>query len=225
MEIVLIASFSDPRCKYLRITTLGAGFNPSQYGNILYDNTYDRGWFASKYEIHMEAKTDQIYVKGSSPKNCNNVTQYTTDSSFSVGVDISKDPGFSAQYTISESETHNISDFDIINKSAGNAGDWDFQLGLIKDNIWNIFLEQFMRKAQVKQIPILSKENLQTECVITWYKDDIDFRQVVELDLRSVAHYYHCWVTGDWTEYEEHYIHWWLTFSESCLVDFGQVSA
>lgn len=82
-----------------------------------------------------------------------------------------------------------------------------------------------MRKAQVKQIPVLAKENLQTECVITWYKDDMDFRQAVELDLGWRADYYYCNVTGDWTEYQMHCTQWYLHVWTTYLVDFGQVSA
>lgn len=225
LEVALVASYKDPRCKYLRITSGGAGFNPAGRGNILWDNTYERGYFQSEIEIHIEAQSEDIYTMESSPKNCNNVTQYTTSSSFSVGVDISKDPGFNAQYTISESETHNISDFDITNRSSGTIGDWDFKLGMIKNSIWDMFKDPFMRKGQVKELPSLAKENLQTECVITWLKDDMEFKKLVNVNLGWKTYYLHCWVTGDWTSYTKHYQQWYYHCWTNWTVDYSAVWA
>lgn len=225
LEVALIASYKDPRCKYLRITSEGAGFNPGGSGNILWDNTYERGYFQSEIEIHIEAQNADISTMESSPKNCNNVTQYTTSSSFSVGVDISKDPGFSAQYSISEEESHSISDFDICNRSSGTIGDWDFKLGMIKSSIWDMFKDPFMRKGQVKELPNLAKENLQAECVITWIKDDMEFKKSVNLNIGWKTHYLHCWVTGDWTNYTKHYQHWYLHCWNNWAVDYSAVWA
>ena len=104
-------------------------------------------------------------------------------------------------------------------------GDWDFKLGLIKNEIWDIFVEKFMRKGQVKELPALAKENLQAECVITLYKDDMGFKKLVDVQLGWIAHYYHCYVTGNWSSYVMHYRHLWYTYIDTYAVDYSAVWA
>lgn len=89
MEISLIASY-NPQYKYLRIRSVGAGFNPANGGEMENNSNYDSGWFQSAVKIHMQPITDKLRTLSMEPKNVNRQTQYTTGSQFSVGVDISK---------------------------------------------------------------------------------------------------------------------------------------
>lgn len=226
MEISLIASF-NPRYKYLRIRSVGAGFNPTNGGEMQYDSTYDRGYFQSNVNIHMQPNTDKLRTLSTEPKNVNKQSQYTTSSQFNVGVDISKNPSFSASYTISESLTTVVSDFNIYNNGAGVTADWDFSLSMTENSIWDIFDEEFLKKAKVKPLPSLATKNLQAVTEAVWYADNT-VNDVIGVQLYWKVDHFHCYVTGDWTSYTEHYTHKWKTVgyqSTPVNIDFGSVNA
>lgn len=222
MEVSLFASFY-PNYKYLRIRSVGAGFHPSGSGPLSWYNDYDRGYFQSNVNVYMKPDNNNLKVLSSEPKNINNQTQYTTGSSFTVGVDISQNPGFSPSYSISESKTTTISDFSIINNSSGIIGEWNFNLNMLENSIWDMFSSSFMRKGKVRTLPELALKNLQaiTECV--WYSDN-SFKASVGIQLGHRVDHYHCWVTGDWASYTNHYHHVWKYTNTNIKVDFNSVN-
>ena len=226
MEISLIASY-NPKYKYLRIRSVGAGFNPANGGEMQYDSTYDRGYFQSNVKIHMQPNTDKLRTLSTEPKNVNKQAQYTTSSEFSVGVDVSKNPTFSSSYSISESMTTIVSDFDIYNNGAGVTADWDFDLSMTENSIWDIFDEEFLKKAKVKPLPALATRNLQAVTEAVWYAENT-LNEVIGVQLYWRVDHFHCYVTGDWASYTEHYTHKWNTVgyqSTPVNIDFGSVNA
>ncbi len=226
MEIALIASY-NPKYKYLRIRSVGAGFNPANGGEMQSNSTYDRGFFQEKIKIHMEPNTDKLKTLSTEPKNINNQTQYTTSSQFSVGVDVAENPSFNSSYTISESITTVVSDFNIYNNGSGVTGDWDFVLGMTENSIWNIFSEPFMKKGQVRSLPALATKNLQAVTESVWYADNT-LNETLEVQLYWKIDHYHCYVTGNWVEYTEHYEHKWRTVGYKDIpvyIDFSSVYA
>lgn len=226
MEIALIASY-NPQYKYLRIRSVGAGFNPANGGEMQANNTYDRGYFQSRIKIHMQPNTNKLTTLSTEPKNVNKQAQYTTSSQFSVGVDVSKNPSFNSSYTVSESLTTVVSDFNIYNNGAGVTADWDFQLAMTENSIWDIFNEPFMKKGQVKELPALATKNLQAVTEAVWFAPNT-LNETLGVQLYWKADYYHCWVTGDWTEYTKHYHHIWTTIGYTdtpVYLDFSSVYA
>lgn len=226
MEISLIASY-NPKYKYLRIRSVGAGFNPANGAPMQYDSTYDRGYFQSNIKIHMQPNTDKLRTLSTEPKNINNQAQYTTSSQFSVGVDVSKNPTFSSSYTISESLTTIVSDFNIYNNGAGVTADWDFDLSLTQNSIWDIFDEEFLKKAKVKPLPALATKNLQAVTEAVWYADNT-LNDIIGVQLYWKVDHFHCYVTGDWASYTEYYNHKWKTVGYQGTpvnIDFGSVNA
>jgi len=226
MEITLIASF-NPKYKYLRIRSVGAGFNPANGAPMDYNNTYDRGFFQSAVKIHMQPETDQLRTLSTDPKNINNQSQYITSSSFSVGVDISKNPTFKASYDISESLTTVVSDFNIYNNGAGVTADWDFLLSITENSIWDIFSEPFMKKGQVKSLPALATKNLQAVTETVWYGENT-LTDTIGVQLYWKVDHFHCWVTGNWASYTENYHHKWRTLGyvdTPVYIDFSSVFA
>lgn len=226
MEISLIASF-NPKYKYLRIRSVGAGFNPANGGEMQYNSTYDRGYFQSHVKIHMQPNTDKLRTLSTDPKNVNKQAQYTTSSEFNVGVDIGKNPTFSSSYTISESMTTVVSDFDIYNNGAGVTADWDFDLSMTENSIWDIFDEEFLKKAKVKALPSLATKNLQAVTEAVWYGENT-LNEIIGVQLYWKVDHFHCYVTGDWASYTEHYTHKWNTVgyqSTPVNIDFGSVNA
>lgn len=226
MEIALIASY-NPKYKYLRIRSVGAGFNPANGGEMQSNGTYDRGYFQSKINIHMQPNTDKLRTLSTEPKNVNKQAQYTTSSEFSVGVDIAKNPSFNSSYTISESMTTVVSDFNIYNNGAGVTGDWDFVLAMIEDSIWDIFSEPFMKKGQVKSLPALATKNLQAVTEAVWYAENT-LNETLGVQLYWKIDHYRCWVTGNWADFTEHYSHKWRTVGYKdtpVYIDFSSVYA
>jgi len=221
MEISLIASY-NPQYKYLRIRSLGAGCSP---GHLQANDTYDRGYFQSAVNVQMLPKSNKLTTLSTDPKNINKQTTYTTGSSFSVGVDISKNPSFSPSYTVSESTTTQISDFNIYNNSAGLDASWDFKLSMAEKDIWEMFSHSFMRKARVKELPALATRNLQPVTEAVWYGSN-SLTDTIGIDLGLRLDHYRCWVTGSWDGYQTHYSHKWVTVGQfPFYLDFGAVYA
>lgn len=225
--VTLLASYNNPPYKYLRVTSLGAGFHPANGGNIHSDSTYNRGFFQSKINVSMASMTNELTTFLTTPRNANNVSNYTTSSEFQVGVDISKNPGFNASYTIGESYSTPVSDFDIQNRSSGSQGSWDFQLSMTKNSIWDMFEEPFLKKARVKGLPNLAKQNLQPICTAVWYAPKT-YNGTSQIQLNWSAQYYRCWVTGNWAKYTKHWqrntFNWGYWENNPWLVNFGDVN-
>ena len=144
-----------------------------------------------------------------------------------MGVDVSKNPSFNASYTIGESISETISDFDIINKSSGRSGMWNYQLGMTASSIWDLFTKPFLKKAQVKSLPTLAKANLQPVTTIVWYAEKT-FNGTVPVQMNWAADYYAAWVTGDWASYTMWYASWYYKWGfwsgNPWYVDFSRVN-
>ncbi|WP_299676184.1 hypothetical protein [uncultured Tenacibaculum sp.] len=227
VEIILAASF-NPKSKYVQINTVGAGFNPTSGKKMQWDGKYDRGYFQNTIAIHFEPlNSDRVITYETSPKNINKESSYTASSSFTVGVDISKNPGFKPSYTIGSSETTSISDFEITNESSGSKADWTFQLSETKKSMWDMFKEPFMKKGQVKSVPNLAKKNLQPLCNAVWMvnEDSKAFNDKVAYNLKWEVDYYECWVTGNWTKFTMHYQHYTVSKMDNFSVNYAEVTA
>ncbi len=222
-DVALIASYRDPPYKYLRLTSLGAGFSPASGGDINKDGRYKRRYFQDSINVHMVPSGTDLTTLQFSPTNVNGAIEYTTSSSFTVGVDVSKNPGFNASYTIGQSESSTIRDFDIINKTSGKSGKWDYQLGMSASSHWDLFKEPFMKKGRVKSLPYLAKYNLQPVTTIVWWAPKT-FRGTVPVQMNTNVTYYAAWVTGDWAKFTEHL--WWTTYYKykTWYVDFSSVN-
>jgi len=227
IEVWLIASF-NPKRKYVQINTLGAGFHPASGGDIARDDKYGRGHFQNSINIKLEpTNNSRVTTYETSPKNVNGETTYTSSSSFTVGVDISENPGFNASYTIGSSESTTIKDFTLTNNSSGSTGEWDFQMTKSKNSIWDMFSQPFMEKATVKSLPTLAKSNLQPVCTGVWMvnEDSGTFNQTVNYYVAWNVQYYYCWVTGDWVSYKMKYQRAGRGKSTNISVNYGLVNA
>ena len=202
LEISLIASFS-PAYKYLRIRSLGAGFSPTSGAPLTPNTAYDKGYVQTLVNLHFQPLTNKLTVLSTDPKNINASHTYTAGSSFSVGVDISKNPSFSPSYTVSDSETRTISDFNIYNNGAGATADWDFKMSMIEKSVWDAFSKPFMKKGQVKDMPALATRNMQTVTDTVWYGPN-SLTDVIGMQLHWKTNHHKFWVTGNWASYTMH---------------------
>ena len=120
-----------------------------------------------------------------------------------------------------------VSDFNIYNNGAGVTADWDFDLSMTENSIWDIFDEEFLKKAKVKPLPALATKNLQTVTEAVWYANNT-VNDVIGVQLYWKVDHFHCYVTGDWASYTEHYTHKWRTVGfqgTPVNIDFGSVNA
>jgi len=216
MEVSLFASF-NPQYKYLRIQSMGAGFSP---GTLTSNSTYDRGYFQSSISIHIAPTAPVLTVLSTEPKNINRQTTYIAGSSFSVGVDISKNPSFSPSYTVSQSQTVQISDFNVYNNSAGKTADWEFKMSAMEDDVWKMFSNPFLAKPKVKELPPLATRNLQTLTETVWYGPNT-LNTIVPVEMSWKIDHYRLNVYDNWVK---HYSHKWKTVGTTFYVDFGAVT-
>jgi hypothetical protein len=225
MEVTLLASFDNPPYKYLCIASLGSGFAPASGGSLHWNRTYDRGWFQNQIIVHMEPASQELTTLQSSPRNVSKQHTVTTGTSVNVGVNVSKNPSFNSSYTISNSQTEVIDDFEITNKSSGVTGRWYYQLGMTASNFFDLFDKPFAKKARVKSLPTLAQANLQTSCAVVWYADKT-YNGCVPVRLDWSVNYCDGWVTGNWFKYVMHYKGWmWKNIGRTLIVDFSSVSA
>ena len=226
MEVSLFASY-NPQYKYLRIRSMGAGFNPASGKQMSSDDTYDRGYFQGAINMQMTPVSNRLTTLSTDPKNINGQTSYTSGSTFTVGVDISKNPSFSPSYSVSESSTTVISDFNVYNNSSGISAMWDFKYSRIEKDIWEMFSQPFMKKAQVKTLPPLATRNLQPIADAVWYAPN-SLMDNVGIRLSWHTDHYRCWVEGNWSNYTMYNHRKGMTVSHNentFWVSFGWVNA
>ncbi|GKU24189.1 hypothetical protein [Clostridium folliculivorans] len=226
MEIALIAS-SNPNYKYLRIRSAGSGFNPSNGGEIENDSTYDKGYFQANIKIHMQPNTDKLKTLSTEPKNVQRQVQYTISNEFNVGVDLSQNPTFSKSYTISEPITAAVSDFNVYNKGTGIIADWDFNLQITENSIWDIFDQEFLNKSKVKPLPTSATRKLKAITEAIWCAENM-LNETIGVQLYWKVDHYHCYVTGNWEDYTQHYGHRCRTVGYKDVpvyIDFSSVYA
>ncbi|MFD2176318.1 hypothetical protein [Veronia pacifica] len=224
VEFTLLASH-NPYNKYLRLVTMGAGFNPTSGKGLYKDNSYDRGMFHNNISLSMKPVSNNMTLETHSPLNVNGATTYTASSEVSVGVDVSENPGFSASYTISKSTSENISDFDIQNHTSGNQAKWDYKFSRTKDNKFNMFYDGgFMRKGKVYGVPNLAKFNLTPVSTAVWRipGGDTGRKQVI---MNMNAQYMHAWVTGNWASFTKHWKTYDFGINRVPQFDFSKVSS
>ncbi len=222
-DVALIASYRDPPYKYLQITSKGAGFSPASGSDINKDGRYKRRYFQDSINVQMEPSGTDLITLDTSPENQNKGSTVTTSSSYTVGVDVSKNPSFNASYTIGESISTTISDFDVINKVSGKIGKWTYQLGMSASSHWDLFTEPFGKKARVKSLPALAKYNLKPVTTIIWFTPKT-FKGTVRVQMNTNVTYYAAWVTGDWAKYTMKLL--WMTYykSKSHYFNFSTVN-
>jgi hypothetical protein len=205
MEISVIASY-NPGNKYLKIRIGGAGFCPTNGAEMEEDGIYNRGYFQSNIKIHIEPNTDKLRSFSTEPKNIWHCPKYIASCSFNVGVDTTKYPAYNKAYTVSDSITSTVSGFNIYNHSIGDVADWELKLNLTENSIWDMFDEEFMNKAKVKAIPKLATKRLKAETEAVWLADN-NLNETVGIQLYWRVDYYHCYVTGNWEDYTQHFEH------------------
>ncbi|MCS5421735.1 MULTISPECIES: hypothetical protein [Psychrilyobacter] len=153
-NIELYASFEPNyvpnKVKYLRISTGGTGFNPNKEKKG--DITQELITLQMSPIISPVFGVDVRMIENS-PENNNSMTTYTEETSFTVGVDIAKDPGFNLSWTETESKEWTINDYEIINKCSGEVAKWDFKIN--KNNSSS------------------AESNLQPHCVAVWKVSDV----------------------------------------------------
>lgn len=191
-ELCLMASF-NPALKYLRCISMGNGINPSP---MLHDNQNQRGFFTeiANAGITVRDHTSDLTVRENEPPNTNNVTTVTVSSEVSVGVNVSENPGFDASYSITNTETVSVSDFEIINDSKEDNTRWVWQLGLTSDSPGGL-----LDGDHIHDIPYLSKNNLQMPTVSTFQVSSTEsspFNEDVGLGLKFNVTFRRAWMEG-----------------------------
>lgn len=134
------------------------------------DNNADkRGWSLSAVEIDgTNISSSEVVSVASSPNNVSNQVQYTAGNEFSVGVEAgTEDMAASASYTISNSITKNILEWDIVQKDPNT---WVFKQRIPYDGTTLDFPKGAAGNDGVTDLPEISKTSLYLDTNTLWRK-------------------------------------------------------
>ena len=220
-ELCLMASF-NPELKYLRCISMGKGINPSP---MKYDKQDRRGFFTeiATAGITIKDNKSRINIREHSPPNANNVKNVTISSRITVGVNISKNPGFNASYTVITSETTPVSDFDIINDTKKDNTNWRWQLSLTrngKEGLWD--------GDDIHEIPNLSKYNLQLPTLSTFQAGSTEsspFNESVSIGLKFSPTFKRAWIDSKCCSKQIKSDGIQLNVEPEVTIDFSKVNA
>jgi hypothetical protein len=122
--VVYIGVYFDNKTMNQAIQWLNIEHSGMFYTNgMVANDSNSRGWSVAQIEIKGDSISGPTLVtKASSPNNVNNSTEYTTSTSFTVGIDAGVGPdggsiGVNASYSVSNSETHSVTDWAILQSS------------------------------------------------------------------------------------------------------------
>jgi hypothetical protein len=162
-----------PANKFLRVTAYGTGFSP---GRLVHDDSWWRYMFQDRLRTRMElggaARGTSLII--SEPKTKNNEATYTSSASITIGLKPGEDsPEPSASATISASVSSTLSDFKVLEKSAGNVGEWDFDMqlcGSASDGKYDVNnpLSLVDWTNSVWEVPGLASSTLFPACMAAW---------------------------------------------------------
>lgn len=121
---------SQPKTKYLRVSTFGPGAGP---GTLAYPITgRQEGYFQDRVQIQIDPteNIDGLKIAQHSPANENNVTSVTSETGFDVGfsADSGGTVGLNGSYHASRSITTNLADFRVVNLTNPFRGLWSYEL-------------------------------------------------------------------------------------------------
>lgn len=222
--VELIASYKNPPYKYMQITTLGSGMNPTNGKGMIYNGRYSKGYWQDNITIKMYPLGDIWTQLETSPKNVNNVTNYEVTNTVKLDVDISKNPSFKPNYTLSNKYSSSILDFEITNKSIPELADWDFQLSMTKKSIEDIFQINIIDKPYVRDLPALATQNLQPYCSSLWYVDNT-YNGKASVRCSTSVTYYKAWSEGFGLAYGAYWRYWkYGPQYNQFIVDFSEVN-
>lgn len=162
-----------PANKFLRATAFGTGYSP---GRLVHDDTWWRYMFQDRMRTRMELggapRGTSLII--SEPKTKNNEATYTSSASITIGLKPGEDsPEPSGSATISASVSSTLSDFKVLEKSAGNVGEWDFDMqlcGSASDGRYDVNypLSLVDWKNRVWEVPGLASSTLFPACMAAW---------------------------------------------------------
>jgi hypothetical protein len=126
---------SNPENKFMRLTTIGSGFNP---GALTWNDSLERGAYQDFLQIAMTPSPipSGFMLLDSQPKTENDAATYTISSNLSVGLKAggsSKGGGSgegSVSYSIGSSISTHLSAFKVMDHSDGAAATWNFEMSL-----------------------------------------------------------------------------------------------
>jgi hypothetical protein len=170
--LVEIYASPKPAAKFLRVTAFGTGYTP---GKLKWNNNGERAFFqdilTTKMTLGRLAGAAAII---SEPKTKNNEATYSSSSSITIGIKKSKEgPEPSASATLTTSVSSTLSDFLVLEKSAGMAGEWSFDMQLCGQNSDGKYdiknpLSLVDWKAKVWELPGLARSTLFPACMTGW---------------------------------------------------------
>lgn len=214
----------NPANKFLRITAFGTGFSP---GRMKWDNTGERGMYQDRMRtsfalVGAPAGTGLLMT---APKTQNGTATYTSSGSLTVGIKGGKEsPEPSGSATISASVSSTLSDFKVLEKSAGLVAEWAFDMQLCgskSDGQYDVNEPMSLVGwyGRVWEVPGLASSTLFPACMAAWSLP-LSCQQV--LTVRATLFQRLMYVASSWAEKMRGGCE--MTKPFDCTVDFSAVN-
>lgn len=152
-----------------------------QTNGMKHDGHHEKGWYLTQVATNYQAPPELFYYQ-SSPANTNDSKEVTTTSGFEVNFD---QDGAGASYKFSESETDEIYDWKVIQKTANS---WQYSQEDPYSGTTDDFPDNMVEKhdkGELKSLPDISKYALQYDIQLVWKTNSV-LRKLVEINCEQI---------------------------------------
>ncbi|BAY20412.1 hypothetical protein NIES2100_01530 [Calothrix sp. NIES-2100] len=196
-------------------------------GSLAVNNDEERAWSQSYFALSIKPQSDQIFWFQSSPETINNSTTVTDSTSFTINFDISESPSGGGSFTADKSTTRDITDWKIVETTAGSCGAWQYSQQNPYDATQNNLQDRFTFWGHVKELPNLSLYTLQSHTQIVW-RTTLPTRGYARFDYRADWKFVDSWSTDCAlglcsTIHTVYGWHWWWDVPGYFNIDIGKV--
>lgn len=199
--------------KNVFIRPIGSGQHP---GTLVSDGSTNRGYYQESQEITITPNNSSVALYAHAPATPNSGSTYTSSTGWTIGVS-GTDPELS--YSASNQTTTTLSDFSMVNNTAGAAASWRFAMS----TSWSdMFEHPVFEKCKVKSLPALAKSNLMPEYEVLYRTAD-SFSSNVNFTFKKVTLLRRIWRGGDIFTCKKYSDLWTLTRNRTVTIHFGSI--
>lgn len=226
-KVDLLASNGAEQGKFVVVSNMGSGFNT---GPLMWNHSEDRGYFQDSLSIGVTHGSPHLTSYSHQPHTTNGSNTYTVSNGCSFGGGMEADgPMASFSCSTSSQSSQPISDFSVIDQSAGATTQWNFRMsyglstGAIMGgpyNSWGDLVDPWT--GYLRALPGLATSNFVPgfEAI---YRAGLDFKGQVPFTLTAKQTMRNTWV--DWYVFFSEAHTWASTMTQtlSMTADFSRV--
>lgn len=199
--------------KNVFIRPIGSGQHP---GTLISDSSSNRGYYQESQEVSITPNNGNVSLYAHAPSTPNSGSTYTSSTGWSIG---SSGGWPEISYSVSNQTSTTLSDFSMVNNTAGSTASWRFYMSTSWSNMFN---HPAFQKCNVKSLPALAKSNLFPEFEVV-YRSNSSFSGTVGFDIVKQTLLRRIWRGGDIVTCKKYSNLWTLTRYRTLAINFGSV--